>query len=578
MICFPSRSRILIVCCAAAALLSFQCVSSRPALTLPAKKPRQDQIAKARAEENFIKARDLERRHRYEEAIEKYLESYKQDPSSKVLRDIIVSRYLDAGKFTSALVLVKGGKKNRELDTEDKRIVAGIYLRMRDFLKAVETIESISDKSGADYYSLAIMYEAAGDTARALKCYTAYGERTSVSLEMGLKIALMQVAQKRYQSADSLSSRLQLQYGDNAAVINLRGLIALACGDTAAALEFFNDAVAEDSLFNDGLRNIAQLSLQKNEYKKAVSCYETLYRRSPDPFKEVYGRSLAILYYYAREYGKAEVLLGKLCENLVNDEEIHYYLGLVFAAQERYDLARLELEKSLALRNDFYDAWRELVNLSIREKDMARALAAADRCTAKFPRIPGSWRLQGYVLNLKKEHDRAIAAFLKATAIDSLDAAAWFDLGSAYERKKDTKNAAVAFRKVLKLRPGDPTSSNYLGYMWADRGINLDSAKILIESALLQEPGNGAYLDSYAWVFFRKGERDSAFFFLEKAIARVNDDPVIFEHLGDILRERKNFKGAVEAYKKSIELNNETPDLIRRKIIEMEAHIHNENP
>lgn len=564
--------------CAAAVFFIDQCTSSRASLRIPFEKPRSDQIARARAEENFIIARDLERRHLFEDAEEKYREAYRLDPSSKVLRNTLVARYLETGKFTPALVLIKGRKKNRELDSEDKRLVAEIYLRTRDFQKAIETIESISDKSVADFYSLAVIYEAMGDNAKALKCYTAYSDRSAISLEMGLKIARMQLSQKQYKAADSLSSGLQQRFGENASVFNLRGVVSLARGDSTTALDFFNKAVAADSLFDEGLRNIALLYLQKNDYKNAISCYEILYNRSTKLFGEVYGRTLAILYYYNKEFQKAEKILGKLCEKLVNDEELHYYLGLVYGAEQRNDLARIELEKSLSLRNDFFDAWRELIGVSIREQNTAQALAVAERCTRQFPQNPDAWRLQGYVLNLKKDYTRAIAAFLKATAIDSLDASAWFDLGSSYERKKDIGNASVAFRKVLKLKPGDVTSLNYLGYMWADKGINLDSAKVLIGSALQKEPDNGAFLDSYAWVFFKRGNIDSAYCYLEKAILRINDDPVVYEHLGDILCGQKKYSEAVVAYKKSIELNNETPDLVRQKIIALEPLLHHEKP
>lgn len=575
---FFSANKWLLLFCSSALLCIIHCASSRDTLRLPFEKPRNDQIAKARAEENFIRACDLERRHLKEDALDLYLDAYKLDPSSKVLRDIIIARYIESGRFTAALVLIKGQKKIHELNSEEKRMVAEIYLRTRDFQKAVETLETIDDKSDADYYSLAIICESTGDTPKALACYTAFAARSPVSLEMGLKIGRMQIAQKKYAAAESLSRQLLQRFGENASVINFRGIVALSRGDTAAGLEFFNRAVEIDSQFDEGVRNIALLYLQKNDYKNAISCYETLYRRSAKPFEEVYGRTLAVLYYYNKDYGKAEALFGKLCEILGNDEEIHFYLGLVYAAEQKTDLARIELEKTISLSNTFFDAWRELVGISIRERNASRAIATAERCTRLFPQKPGPWRLLGYALNSNKEYGQATAAFLKATTLDSLDASGWFDLGSAYERKKDLNNAAIAFRRVLKLKPGDVATMNYFGYMWADRGIKLDSAKILIESALRKEPQNGAFLDSYAWVFFKMGNMDSAYCYLEKALLRIDDDPVVFEHLGDILCEQKKNREAAEAYKKSIELDNETPDTVRQKIISLEPFLNHEKP
>jgi tetratricopeptide (TPR) repeat protein len=571
---FSPLFRRFILC--GTALLMVQCAASRQSLGIPYKKLRHDQIARSRAEEHFIMARDFERRGLIEEAGEEYSEAYKLDPSSKTLRNIIVGRYIEAGKFDAAIAFVKGGRSNRDLGDDEKRIVAEIYLRGHDFPKAVQTFESIHDKNDNDNFYLATIYEMTGETAKSLDYYTTLCKRNDLSLEIGLKTARMQLSLNRLASADSLSVRLQRQFGDIAPVSNLRGMLSLAHGDTATALVLFNKAVAADSLNEEGLRTIALLYLKRNDYKKAISCYETL-TRFPKSMQETYGRTLAILYYYDKEYQKAEALLGKLCENLVNDEEVHFYLGLVYAGQDKNDLARIELEKTIALRSDFFDAWRELVGLWVRDHDFEQAQITAERCTRQFPRFAGSWRLLGFILNLKKEYDRSITAYVKATSIDSLDASVWFDLGNSYERKKDFNNASVAFRKVLQLDPTDGAALNYLGYMWADHGIKLDSARVLVEAALKLEPYNGAFLDSYAWILFKIGSLDSAEYYLQKAIVRMTDDPVVFEHLGDILCGKKEFSGAVVAYKKSIELNNEAPEMLRRKIINLEPLLRHEN-
>ena len=180
------------------------------------------------------------------------------------------------------------------------------------------------------------------------------------------------------------------------------------------------------------------------------------------------------------------------------------------------------------------------------------------------------------MLNLQKEYGSAIEAFKYSIARDSSNAYAWFELGSALERTKQYESAADAFRRVLKLRPEDPAASNYLGYMWADLGINLDSAKLLIESALKHEPENGAFLDSYAWVYFRNGEIDSAYYYLQKAMKVINDDPVLFSHLGDVLVKKENLTEAVEAYRESERLYRKSSDPdsseleeVRRKISDL---------
>ncbi|MBN2037704.1 MAG: tetratricopeptide repeat protein, partial [Chitinispirillaceae bacterium] len=281
-----------------------------------------------------------------------------------------------------------------------------------------------------------------------------------------------------------------------------------------------------------------------------------------------YGRTLAILYYYDQRFARAESLLKTLLESAFDDEELHYYLGLVFAATKRADDARLQLEKAVALNPAFAEPWRELCYLSIREGRYDDALAVAQRYVRKAPESTSSWRLKGYVLSMQKKYKQAIKTFTRALELDTADATTWFELGSSYERTGDISRAAAMFRKELSLRPDDPAASNYLGYMWAEKGMRLDSAEVLIRSALSKDPYNGAYLDSYAWIFFQKGSIEDAYAWIKESLARIANDPVVYEHLGDILQRKGDPLGARGAYHKSLEFNHDTPDSIRQKIIE----------
>jgi Flp pilus assembly protein TadD len=165
--------------------------------------------------------------------------------------------------------------------------------------------------------------------------------------------------------------------------------------------------------------------------------------------------------------------------------------------------------------------------------------------------------MEGYVLNAKNEYDRAVGALKKAISLDSTDALAWFELGSSLERTKNRDKAELAFKRVLELKPTDPQAANYLGYMWAEAGVKLDSAEGLLKMALSQDSLNGAFLDSYAWIFFKKGDIDSALAYIVKALRTITDDPVVFIHYGDILAKKGDAAGALAAYKKGLGVASE---------------------
>jgi tetratricopeptide (TPR) repeat protein len=67
---------------------------------------------------------------------------------------------------------------------------------------------------------------------------------------------------------------------------------------------------------------------------------------------------------------------------------------------------------------------------------------------------------------------------------------------------------------------------------------------------------NAAYVDSLGWVLFRKGDWKSARRELETAVSLPSgdDDPVVWDHLGDVYFRLKEVEKAGNAWKTAIEL------------------------
>ena len=93
---------------------------------------------------------------------------------------------------------------------------------------------------------------------------------------------------------------------------------------------------------------------------------------------------------------------------------------------------------------------------------------------------------------------------------------------------------------------------NYLGYMWAEQNIHLEEAEDAIKRALQLDPGNGAYLDSMAWVEYRQGKFEQALENLKRAVQNLpREDPVVFDHLGDTYSKLNRMSQAIEAWQKA---------------------------
>lgn len=117
---------------------------------------------------------------------------------------------------------------------------------------------------------------------------------------------------------------------------------------------------------------------------------------------------------------------------------------------------------------------------------------------------------------------------------------------------------------ALKLDPHHADALNYLGYSYAERGVKIEEAISLTKQAVALRPANGYYVDSLGWAFFKKGLLTEALAEIKRAAALVGDDPVIYEHLGEIYLKQQQISEAREALLHSLELDPSNSKLMDR--------------
>jgi tetratricopeptide (TPR) repeat protein len=163
------------------------------------------------------------------------------------------------------------------------------------------------------------------------------------------------------------------------------------------------------------------------------------------------------------------------------------------------------------------------------------------------------------------EHFTAAEVIAQATNPKLLNEGFYFQLGAANERKSDYAQAEKYFQKCLQIEPNFAEAMNYLGYMWAEHGQNLDKARELIEKALKTEPKNAAYLDSLAWVLFKlKQPQDALPYALQAVELSERPDATVFDHIGDIYAALNQVDNARAAWRKSLSL--ESSEEVRKKL------------
>jgi tetratricopeptide (TPR) repeat protein len=182
------------------------------------------------------------------------------------------------------------------------------------------------------------------------------------------------------------------------------------------------------------------------------------------------------------------------------------------------------------------------------------------------------------VLERCKKYPEAEQAAEKAIALakdNSSKESAWFMLGIIYERQKQWDKAETEFKNVLAVNPGNAAVLNYYGYTLADRGLRLDEATSMIQRAVQQDPGNGAYLDSLGWAYYKQNKLTEAEETLRKAVEHQMHDPTILAHLGDVYAKMGQKDRAVDLWERSLlEWQKSVPaDYEADKVSEIDAQV-----
>lgn len=291
---------------------------------------------------------------------------------------------------------------------------------------------------------------------------------------------------------------------------------------------------------------------------------------------------LATLAIYTRQLAEAENFYRSLLNGgrVAATEEAAIYEGLlqVLWAQRKYDevveICQQGLKQAQATNRIVFhhDLSRALALLGKSDEALAQAdqaiALAADEKNRLYTRLN-----KVRVLRQAEKFDSAIAQckeLIKDYSQPDQLREVRYELSHLYSVQRDLVKSEEQLQLILKADPNDATASNDLGYLWADQGKNLEEAERLIRKAIdldreeKKKPKNAmadpddhaAYLDSLGWVLFRRGQLDQAIEKLGKASTLEDgaEDPVIWDHLGDVYFRLDDAEHAKQSWQKAVTL------------------------
>lgn len=139
-------------------------------------------------------------------------------------------------------------------------------------------------------------------------------------------------------------------------------------------------------------------------------------------------------------------------------------------------------------------------------------------------------------------------------------------LSEAYYKLGNKDSAYLFFEKGINLeRPDIVLINNYAYYLSLDN-IKLDKALSLSYETILANPKSSTFLDTYAWIFYKRKDYKNALKYIKQAVEYDNsNNPDILDHFGDICFCIKNFKKARQCWKNAIKFGGNS-DILSEKI------------
>ena len=270
------------------------------------------------------------------------------------------------------------------------------------------------------------------------------------------------------------------------------------------------------------------LAKQPNIHMRIATIYfeQTLYMRALDEFQLVLAE---------RDYKDPHVLMARIYET-------H---GRLDKAVEEFEKLRKLEPKSLDIL--LYTA--RLYSLMRKTQNAVNLLNEAVKMEPENDQLQHSLAL-AYMA--QDEDGRAIVTMRKALTLNPQKDSYYFELGALMEKSGDYKGAIENMRQAIELNPLHSNAHNFLGYMYALEGYDLDQALEHLKKALTIQPRNGYFLDSLGWIYFKKGEPKKALTQIQKALIYTEPDPVLYDHLGDILFSLENYDEASGAWRHSL--------------------------
>jgi tetratricopeptide (TPR) repeat protein len=273
---------------------------------------------------------------------------------------------------------------------------------------------------------------------------------------------------------------------------------------------------------------------------------------------------MAFVYWEMQKFKEASELLDQLAQRNPQAERIIYMSGLGQERTQQYDRA-LKTYQGFDSSSEFYVHSRyRMIELHRREGKVEEALAVVREVVdTRADRSADFYPLGANILASRQRFAEAIKLLDEGYAKYPERVDLLFLKAVNQEKSQHFDETVATLKQVISKEPEHAAAHNYLGYLYAEKGINLEDAEFHVKKALEIKPEDGYYLDSLGWIYFQQGNYKKALDVLLRANELVPNEAVVLEHLGETFEMLGEMKKALDIYGKASKAKMEDKDRLR---------------
>lgn len=435
------------------------------------------------------------------------------EPNDASVWSMLGDIYLRQGDADRALEYMEQAAQLDRTDIALRERLVYLYElegRPQDAIRTLESLTLLQPTNARLFFALASLHEQLDQLDQAIVNYRLASRLGRPNPAAYLKLAVLQMEDAPQAALEDLRTGLELIPG-NPRMLEMLGYVLFSEEEYAAAAEAFREAEREWIAEDEGLD-----AMTPNFY---------LY--------------LALSYYFNDQTEYVPDLLGRAIEqNPVALEAFTHFIFEDDDKERRAEVAVQIFEALLKTDDENIILWITLGYVHSFHERYAEARDAFD---------------QAYQLTSELDEEQVDDEWLNARF--------FFWYAAANERTEYYERAEKLFYRSLDLQPDNPDVYNYLAYMWAELGINLEQAEEYVAIALKARPDSAAFIDTLGWIYYKQGRYEEAYVEIRRAADIIPDDPVILDHLGDIYYALEKFDSAKENWLRAFTLDPENEDL-----------------